>query len=248
MAHSTDSVLPNPSGGFASTRWSLVLLARDRATPEGDAALQALCCTYWYPLYAYIRRQVNSADQAEELTQEFFARLLEKDFLGDVDRERGRFRSFLMACCKHFLSNERDRARAQKRGGGRPTRSLDFAFANERYRLEPVDSLTPEKLFERRWALTLLDQVLDQLRREYHADGKGLLYERLKLALVGATEALSYAAIGAELGMTEAAIRKAAQRVRGRYRDIFRECIGATVEDAEAVADEVRAVFAALSS
>jgi RNA polymerase sigma-70 factor (ECF subfamily) len=248
MAHSCDSDSARPSGDFASTRWSVVLLARDRAAAEADAALEALCRAYWYPLYAYIRRQVGSADQAEELTQEFFTRFLEKDFLDAVDRDRGRFRSFLLACCKHFLANERDRVRAQKRGGGRALLSLDFVSAAERYHREPADSLTPERLFERRWVLTLLDQVLDQLGREFHADGKGPLFERLKLALVGATEALPYAAIGAELGMTEAAVKKAAQRLRRRYREIFRERIAATVGSPEEIEDEIRALFAVLGS
>ena len=239
----------NPhSRAFDSTRWSLVLLARDRASPDADAALEALCATYWYPLYAYIRRQIGSADQAEELTQEFFARFLEKDFLRAADRNKGRFRGFLLACCRHFLANERDRARAQKRGGSRPALSLDFASAAERYRLEPADTMTPERLFERRWALTLLDQVLDQLGREFHKDGKGPLYERLKLTLVGAGDSLSYAAIGAEFGMTEAAVKKAAQRLRQRYRELLRDQIAATVDGPEQVEDEIRALFAVLSS
>ena len=230
--------------GFASTRWSLVLLARDGA----DAALETLCRTYWYPVYAYVRRQTGAADQAEDLTQGFFTRLLEKDFLGAVDRDKGRFRAFLLACCKHFLANERDRARAQKRGGGLRVLSLDFAAAAERYRLEPVDSLAPDKLFDRRWALTLLDSVLDQLGREFHDAGKGPLFERLKPALVGATDALSSARIGAELGMTESAVKKAAQRLRHRYRDILREQIAATVDGPDEVEDEIRSLFAVLSS
>jgi RNA polymerase sigma-70 factor (ECF subfamily) len=248
MSHSGDSPEPHPCGDFASTRWSLVLLAGDRAAPEADAALEALCRAYWYPIYAYIRRHVGSADGAEELTQEFFTRLLEKNYLGDVERSRGRFRRFLLACCKHFLANERDRARAQKRGGGRAILSLDFAGAVERYRLEPADALTAEKLFERRWALTLIDQVLDQLLGESCTEGKGPLYEKLKLALVGASDALSYAAIGAELGMSEAAVKKAAERLRRRYREIFRARIAATVEGPEDIEDEIRALFAILSS
>jgi RNA polymerase sigma factor (sigma-70 family) len=232
------------SDRFASTRWSLVLLAREGA----DSALETLCRAYWYPLYAYIRRQTVSAPEAEDLTQEFFTRLLEKDFLDAVNRDKGRFRAFLLACCKHFLANERDRARAQKRGGGRPVLPLDFASAAERYRLEPAETLTPEKLFDRRWALTLLDSVLDQLGQEFQQSGKGPLFEHLRLTLVGAADAISFVQIGTELGMTEAAVKKAAQRLRRRYRDLLRDQIAATVNDPDEVDDEIRSLFAVLSS
>jgi RNA polymerase sigma-70 factor (ECF subfamily) len=232
------------SAGFASTRWSLVVRARDGA----DAALDKLCRTYWYPIYIYIRRCTSAANQAEDLTQEFFTRLLEKDFLGAVDRDKGRFRTFLLACCKHFLANQRDRARAQKRGGGRRVLSLDFGSAAERYRLEPADTLTPEKLFDRRWALTLLNSVLDQLGREFQDSGKGSLFERLKPALVGATDALSFARIGEELNMTESAVKKAAQRLRQRYRAMLREQIAATVDQPDDVEGEIRSLFAVLRS
>jgi RNA polymerase sigma-70 factor (ECF subfamily) len=158
----------------------------------------------------------GAADQAEDLTQEFFARLLEKGFLESVDKAKGRFRAFLLVCCKHFLANARDHARAQKRGGGRVVLSLDFASAAQRYRLEPADTLTPERLFDRRWALTLLDCVLEQLGNEFHDSGKGPLFERLKPTLVGATDAHSFAQIGAQLDLTESAVKKAAQRLRQR--------------------------------
>src|SRR5262249_21338914 len=160
------------------------------------------------------RRQVSTAEQAEDLTQEFFARLLEKDVLRSVDRSQGRFRAFLLACCKHFLANERDRVGAQKRGGGWTILSLDFQFAAERHRREPADTLTPDKLFEGRWALTLLDQALEQLAREFMQGGKGELFEHLKGTLVGEPDPLSHAQVAAALGMTEAAVKKAAQRLR----------------------------------
>jgi RNA polymerase sigma-70 factor (ECF subfamily) len=243
MAHDAQADSPRHSSGFASTRWSLVLRARDGA----DAALETLCRTYWYPVYAYVRRHTSVPNQAEDLTQEFFTRLLEKDFLDAVDRDKGRFRAFLLACCKHFLANERDKARTQKRGGGCPILSLDFATATERYRLEPADTLTPEKLFDRRWALTLLDCVLDQLGREFRDAGKGTLFERLKSTLVGDTDAMPLARIGADLDMTESALKKAAQRLRQRYRDILREQIAATVGSPEEVADEIHSLFAVLS-
>ncbi len=145
---------------FATTHWSIVLAARNRAEPGSADALASLCTLYWYPLYAYVRRRGNSADKAHDLTQEFFARLLDKDFLAGVDRGKGRFRSFLLAACNHFLANEHDRARAHKRGGGKPILSLDAADAEGRYLAEPAYELTPEKLFERRWALALLHQVM----------------------------------------------------------------------------------------
>jgi RNA polymerase sigma-70 factor (ECF subfamily) len=238
---------PSEADPFATTQWSLVLLARNRASPQADDALATLCRAYWYPLYAFIRRQVPTAEQAEDLTQEFFSRLLEKDFLRTVDRARGRFRAFLLACCKHFLANERDRAGARKRGGGRPTLSLDFQSAAERYHREPADTLTPEKLFERRWALTLLDQALGQLGREFGQAGKGELFEHLKVALVGGVGTPSHAEVAEALSMTEAAVKKAAQRLRERYRVLLRELIAATVDGPGEVDDEVRTLFTALS-
>jgi RNA polymerase sigma-70 factor (ECF subfamily) len=226
----------------------MVLRARDRAASGAPEALAELCRDYWYPLYAFIRRQVDSAERAEDLTQEFFARLMEKEFLDSVDQSKGKFRDFLKACCKHFLPNQRDRDRARKRGGGRPIVSLDLGAAAERYRLEPSHDLTAEKLFDRCWALSLLEQVLDQLAQEYRADNKGPLFDRLKAALVGGPDQLPYAQIGTELGLTEAAVKKAAQRLRQRYRELLRARIAETVEGAEQIDEEVRDLFAALDS
>lgn len=237
-----------PAASFASTQWSLVLLARGQSSPAADDAMATLCRTYWYPLYVYIRRRVGSADQAEELTQEFFTRLLTNDFLANVDQGRGRFRAFLLACCNHFLANERDRARAHKRGGGRPVLSLDFRAAAQRYGNEPADTLTPQRLFERRWALLLLEAALDRLRQEFQDAGKGLLYERLKAALLGDHGAVCYRQIGADLAMTEAAVKKAAQRLKQRYRELLRAEIAATVDGPEQVEDEIRDLFAALTA
>jgi RNA polymerase sigma factor (sigma-70 family) len=234
---------------FASTHWSVVLLAGGaRNAPEVQHALARLCSAYWYPLYVFIRRQGHSAGDAEDLTQEFFARFLEKDFLSAVDKSRGKFRTFLLACCQHFLANQRDFVRTQKRGGGRSALSLDFPGAAERYRAEPASGERAEKLFERRWAMTVLDQALEQLQREYAADGKGALFHHLKKVLTGAMEALSYARIGADLSMSEEAVRKAAQRLRQRYRSVLRERIADTVDEPERVDDEIRDLFAALSS
>ena len=237
------------AGGFASTRWSVVLQAGgDRASPEAQAALTRLCSAYWYPLYAFISRQGAAVADAEDLTQEFFASLFERETLGTVDRERGRFRTFLLACCKHFLSNQRERERAKKRGGGQTILSLDFPAAAERYRAEPAHTDTPERLFERRWALTTLEQTLAQVQQEYAATNKALLFDRLKAALVGSAAALPYAGIGAELGMSEDAVRKAAQRLRGRFRLALRAQVADTVSDPDRVDDEIRDLFAALVS
>jgi RNA polymerase sigma-70 factor (ECF subfamily) len=233
---------------FASTHWSLILLARGQATPEAHEALAALCRAYWYPLYAYVRRRVGSADRAGDLTQEFFARLLEKDFLATVDPGHGKFRAFLLACCNHFLANERDRERAQKRGGGRTPLPLDLPSAEDRYGREPGDPLTPERLFQRRWAITLLDQVLDRLRQEFREAGRGPLYQHLEGALLGDHAALSYAEVAAAVGSTEAAVKKAAQRLRARYRELLRAQIAATVDGPEAVEEEIRDLFAALGA
>lgn len=237
------------SGGFASTHWSVVLLAGGaRGEPDVQQALTQLCTAYWYPLYVFIRRQGHSADDAEELTQEFFARFLEKDFLNSVDKNRGRFRTFLLACCRHFLANQRDYATAQKRGGGHPLLSLDFASAAERYHREPASHATAEVLFERRWAMTVLDQVFDQLQAECHAAGQARLFDLVKNVMLGVGDAHSYGEIGRSLGMSEEAVRKAAQRLRQRYRSMLRARIADTVDDPRQIDDEIRDLFAALSS
>jgi DNA-directed RNA polymerase specialized sigma24 family protein len=234
-----------PPSRFATTHWSLVLAARDRAEPGARDALASLCALYWYPLYAYVRRRGHGPDDSHDLTQEFFARLLGKDFLAGVDRGKGKFRSFLLAACTHFLANERDRGRAKKRGGGRAVVSLDATDAEGRYRTEPADDLTPEKLFERRWALALLQQVMGRLRAEFEAKGKGHLFDRLRGFLVGEKGA-GYRRASDELGLSEGAVKVAVHRLRQRYRELLHEEIGRTVGSAEEVEEEVRALFAAL--
>ncbi len=231
---------------FATTRWSLVLAARGPASPEARAALADLCQTYWFPLYAFIRRHGRDATAAEDLTQEFFARLLEKGWIGQADRAKGRFRTFLLTACQHFLANERDRERAGKRGGGRAPLPIDFRAAEDRYAREPFHELTPDRLFERRWALALLDEALASLRAEYRAAGKEQLFERLKGHLGGAGEAAPHAAVAAELGLTEGAVKVAAHRLRQRYRSRLRALIAQTVPDPAEVDDEIRHLFAAL--
>jgi RNA polymerase sigma-70 factor (ECF subfamily) len=220
---------------FATTRWSLIATARPGA-PDAREALAALCHVYWGPLYAYIRRRGHSHEQAQDLTQDFFADLLARDSLEGVDPARGRFRSFLLAACRNFLSNQHDREQALKCGGGRRVLSLDFADAERRYAAEPAHEQTPERLFERRRALALLDHVLGRLREEYAGAGKRELFERLKGSIVGAGEA--HAQTAAELGMSEVAVH----RLRGRCRELLREEIARTVDDAE-INDEVRGIL-----
>jgi RNA polymerase sigma-70 factor (ECF subfamily) len=236
------------TGQFLPTRWSLVVAAQERDGPRSAGALAELCHAYWYPLYAFVRRQGHGPEEAQDLTQEFFARLLEKDYLAAVDPAKGRFRSFLLVACKHFLANECDRANAQKRGGRVSFHSLQWHDAEERYAQEPAHELTPEKLFERRWALALLDQVLNRLHGEYVQAKKGPLFDRLKEALVGGRDAAGYSQAGADLGLSEGAIKVAVHRLRKRYRELLLEEIGRTVDDAAQIDEEIRDLFAALGA
>jgi RNA polymerase sigma factor (sigma-70 family) len=238
---------PPHAGGrrFATTHWSMVLEARHATTPASRDALARLCETYWYPLYAYVRRWGHQADDAADLTQEFFARLLEKEYLRDVDPARGRFRSFLLAAMKHFLLNERDRANAARRGGGVAPLSLEFETAEGRYRIEPPDRLTPDKAFERQWARTVLERTMDRLRREQEEAGKLPAFGRLQGALTGETD-MAYAEIGAALGMSEGAVKVAVHRLRRRFGELLRQEIAETIADPAEVDDEIRYLFAAL--
>jgi RNA polymerase sigma-70 factor (ECF subfamily) len=233
---------------FATTRWSVVLAAGDSATPGSRDALARLCEIYWYPLYAFARRWGHTADEAQDLTQEFFTRLLEKHYLEDVRPERGRFRSFLLASLKHFLLNERDRDQAQKRGGGRAPIPLELDTAEGRYRLEPPDTATPETIFERRWALTLLDRVLERLRREHVESERERLFEALKGFLTGQSETPKYGDVGASLGMTEGAVKVAVHRLRRRFGELLRDEIADTVADPADVEDEIRYLFKVLGA
>ncbi len=232
---------------FTTTHWSVVLNARDQDSPQAAAALEKLCRTYWYPLYAYVRRQGNDEQSAKDLTQEFFTRLLQKRFLGQVQREKGRFRSFLLASMKHFLSDERDKARAQKRGGGQTVLSLDDNTAEDRYQLEPADTMSADKLFEQRWALTLLDQAKARFREEYTQAGKADLYQRLRVFEVADTNAPTYAQVAAEFGLTESAVKSAAHRFRQRYGELVREEVAHTVESPADVDEELRHLISTIS-
>jgi len=241
--------LPDPhrNGVFATTHWSVVLAAR-ASTPEGAAALEKLCRTYWYPLYAYVRRRGFSEHDAQDLTQGFFAQLLDRQSMQGVTKDKGRFRSFLLASINYFIADQRDGAAAQKRGGGRQVLSFDAQAAETRYRMEPVDSRTPETIFEQRWAMTLLDQVLAKLGQEFSDTGKRELFERLKTFLVEGSVDKTYAEVAREVGMTEEAVKKAVQRMRRRYHQLFREEIAQTVANSAEVDEELRHLCAVLNS
>jgi RNA polymerase sigma factor (sigma-70 family) len=239
---------PVPEGGrgFATTRWSVVAAAGGAPSPEAREAVATLCRAYWYPLYAYARRRSASADDAQELTQEFFAHLLEKESLRSADPARGKFRSFLLTAFQRFLGHQRDRARAQKRGGGRAVLPLDFQAGERLYRREPADHATPEAVYERRWALTLLEQTLARLRQEMVKAGKGRLFECLKGTLTGEEGVGPYARLAEELGLSEQAVKVAVHRLRRRYGELLRDEIAQTVGTPEEVEDELRALFAAV--
>ena len=226
------------SGKVATTQWSQVLAARDGSDTEARAALEGLCQTYWQPLYAYIRHQGASPDEASDLTQGFFAELLEKDVLADVDPSKGRFRSFLLASLRHFLSHQRDQARTLKRGGGTRTLSLDTEVAEDRYSGETATGRTPEEVFERRWAMTVLGKALGTLRQEATNDEQRRKFELLKPYLTGEEPKKPYREVGLELGMTELAIRKSVHRLRRRYGQVLRAEITETVAGDDAINDE----------
>jgi len=225
----------------------MVVAAGRADTSRARDALARLCQTYWHPLYAYVRRVGHSPHDAQDLTQEFFARLLEKNYLADADESRGRFRSFLLASLKHFLANEWHKAQAQKRGGGQIPISIDVSAAETSCHFEPADTTTADKIYERRWALTLLDQVLRRLREEYVRDGKQNLFEQLKPTLTEASRSVAYAEIARRLDTTEGAVKVAVHRLRQRYREILRAEIAETVACPGEVEDELRNLFAALA-
>jgi RNA polymerase sigma-70 factor (ECF subfamily) len=234
---------PDPAD-FESTRWSLVVRAGNRQAQDADQALAWLCERYWYPLYAYVRRRNRDVHEAQDQTQAFFARLVEKNILASAAPERGRFRSFLLTALKNFLANEWDRTHAQKRGGARPPLSLDLATAESRLTLEPGHDLTPERVYERQWVLTLLQLVVTKLESEFAAAGKGRHFELLKGAISGdADHNVPYATAAAELDMSEPAVRQAARRLRQRYRELLRAEVAETVADPAEIDDEIRSLF-----
>ncbi len=245
--HEQDSTAPDPMR-FVTTHWSMVLSAAELNSEQAQEALAELCRIYWHPLYAFIQAQGYSAHDAEDLVQDFFGRLLEKKCLAAADQSRGRFRSFLLASLKHFLANEWDKARRQKRGGGKITISIDLKVGESSCGFEPADNLTAEKVFERRWAMTLLDQVLARLAGEYAKTGRTDLFDCLRGALTKEKDSsLTYSEIAAQRGMTEAAFKMALQRMRSRYRELFRQEIGKTVAGPEEIEEEIRHLFTTFS-
>ncbi len=232
---------------FATTRWTLVLAAGKRSSPQADLALEELCRTYWYPLYAYIRRHGHVREDAEDLTQTFFARLLARNYLEGLRSEKGKFRAFLLAALKHFLANEWNRANRQKRGGGLIPLSLDWQSADSRYQIDPADNLSPDKLYDRAWAVTLLERVISRVRAENAADGRSRLFEQLKPFLTIGKSAIPYAEAAVVLGLSEGAVRVAVHRLRRRFRELLREEIGQTLADPAQVEEEIQALFSAFT-
>ena len=235
------------TGRFATTHWSVVRAAGRPLSPRYQQALGTLCQTYWFPLYAYLRRQGYHTHQAEEYTQAFFARILEKHGLRLADPKRGKFRSFLLAALKHFVGNELDRARAQKRGGGRKVLSLDFENAESQYALEPTHQLSPEKLFERSWALTVLERTMTRLQAESASTNKQELFDHLKVYLTVKKSSVPYREAAAKLKMTEGAVKVSVHRLRRRYRELLRDEIAQTVTTEDEIDEEIRDLFAALT-
>jgi DNA-directed RNA polymerase specialized sigma24 family protein len=235
------------AGHFTTTCWGDILKAREGTDPEARHALGELCRSYWYPIYVFIRRRGHAADVAEDLTQDFFAAWLERGFLASVGPEKGRFRSFLLATCKNFLANRRVRDNALKRGGGQAPLSIDIRDAEGRYLREPSHELTAERLFERRWALTLLEHVLARLGAEMEEAGKKPLFDLIAPALLGRGESAPYSRVAAELGTTENAVKLAAHRLRIRYRELLVEEVASTVSGRADVDNELRELFATLA-
>ena len=239
---------PATAAGFHTTHWTVVLAARENDGIVAREALASLCATYWYPLYAFIRRQGSDPHEAEDLTQEFFLRFLERHALENVQPAAGKFRSFLLACLKNFLANERERAQAQRRGGGQPLVSLDSADAETRYALEPADLRTPEAVFERRWAFAVLERTLAELRREYATGGKRELFEALQGFLPGGDGVVSRAELAAKRGVSVGAIDVAVHRLRQRFGALLRQQVAQTVSSDAEVEEEIRYLISVIGS
>jgi len=241
-------LVEHPGGGacFPSTHWSVVRLAGARGSPEAEAALARLCQLYWYPLYSFVRRTGHGPDEAQDLTQGFFARLIGKNYVGQADRERGRFRTFLLSALRHFLADQRDFANRQKRGGGQSIVSFDAATAEERYQLEPPDLRDPAALFDRRWATTLLENALRRLEDESVTTSRAAAFAELREFLIGDHDHGTYAEAAARLHTTPAALKMAVLRLRRRCRELIREEIAQTVSAPEQVEEEYRALASLL--
>lgn len=233
---------------FVTTRWTVVLAAGRKSSAQSDRALGELCQTYWYPLYAFVRRQGKNREDSEDLVQAFFEKFLGKNYLEGLSAERGKFRAFLLASLKHFLANEWDKSQRQKRGGGITHLSLDWQSADERFHPDPADPSSPDKTFDREWALALLERVIIRLREECAAAGKAPLFEQSKGYLMVSEAAIPYTEAATCLGLDEGAVRVAVHRLRKRYRQLLREEIAQTLDDPAQVAEELRSLQAALAS
>ena len=232
---------------FATTHWTVVVAAGGRATAQAELALEELCRTYWYPLYAYVRHRGYSKPDAEDLTQGFFAAFLRRNYLSGLDAEKGRFRAFLLAAMKHYLANEWDRAGRLKRGGGEAPLSLDWQSADTRYQIHPADALSPDKLYDRAWAVTLLEQVIGRLHDESVSAGKEAVFAALKPFLMVGKQALPTASAATALGLSEGAVRVAVHRLRRRYRELLRAEIAQTLADPGQIDEEMRALLGAFA-
>jgi DNA-directed RNA polymerase specialized sigma24 family protein len=248
MADEASIPSPAPAGDFSTTHWSVVLSAGRLDDPRSRAALAQLCQTYWYPLYAFVRRQGHRPEDAKDLTQGFFLHLIDHHALATADPARGKFRSFLLASLRHFLSNEQAREGAQKRGGGCAFVSFDAASAETRYGFEADDSTSPERIFDRNWALALMERVLSQLEAEQTSAGHAVLFSNLRDCLMGEPDAPRYADLSARLGTSSDALKMAVSRLRRRYRELMREELAHTVTAPAEVEQEIRHLFAALGS
>jgi DNA-directed RNA polymerase specialized sigma24 family protein len=231
---------------FHTTHWSIVTRAADTDAPDSLAALERLCRAYWYPLYAFVRRRGHDSEEARDLTQGFFAVLLEKNYVADADISRGRFRTFLLAAMNHYLANEWNRAHTRKRGGGTVRFSLDALDAETRYRIEPADTAEPERSYDRRWAQAVLASVLRQLRREFDDNGRGQRFDDLKGHLPGGSDALAYHELARRMGVSETGARSVVHRLRKRFAALMRAEIAQTVTSAGEVEDEIRHLFQSL--
>ena len=232
---------------FATTHWSVVLAAGQSADAQASDALEQLCRAYWYPLYAYVRRRGHGPEDAQDLTQEFFALFLRKEYFRLADRTRGRFRTFLLHALEHFLVNEWKRAQCAKRGGGRTCLSLDLESAEHRYANEPAVTMTPERAYEKQWATTLLEHVLSTVKQEYADAGNSRVFAELADSLWGKVGSLAFAEIGARLGLTEGAARGAMHRLRTRYRERLRREVAQTVAEPGEVDEELRYLISVVS-
>ena len=236
-----------PGDIFATTHWTVVLAAGQSRSPQAARALEELCHTYWFPLYAYVRRHGRTKEDAEDLTQAFFARLLEKNFLATMDSQKGKFRAYLLASLKHFLANERDKVQTQKRGGGNIPLSLDWQTADTQFQIAATNKPSPDKAFDREWALALLAKVIQRLQDACAADGKATLFEQLKVFLTAGKAESAQREVAGVLGMEEGAVRVAIHRLRKQYRQFLRDEIANTLANPAMVDEEMRALFGAFS-